>query len=159
MGKRELIQWQLMGSGKVSRTAMAHGKGFGRGTVAGMSRLSILALLLVGYVLYALAFKTGGKAVNHEAATAAPAVPIPLTLVIYTKPSCEPCDRAKAWMSQNHLAFEERDVESSPSYQEDLKNYKSRIVPVILVNGEPQYGFEQAYLEDAVDKVRNPGRK
>ncbi len=90
------------------------------------------------------------KAGKTEAEAVGPTVP---HVVIYTKPSCEPCDRAKVWLKQRQVAFEERDVQASTTYEEELKNYKSRIVPVIVVNGEPLYGFQYAYLDEALKKA------
>lgn len=117
---------------------------------SGRSRVSLLIFALMTYGFYALVTKPSNKVANKDAETTIPIAP---QIVIYTTPSCEPCDRAKAWMKQRKIAFEERDVEASAAYEEELKNYKSRIVPVIVVNGEPQYGFEWAYLDDAIKKA------
>ncbi|GAA5175741.1 hypothetical protein GCM10025771_08710 [Niveibacterium umoris] len=118
----------------------------------GFSLLGFLLLLCLGYGIYAFAFKPGNKAAKEETEASAPAAP---QIVIYTGSSCEPCDRAKVWLTQRHLAFDERNVDTSSAYEDQLKQYKSRIVPVIVINGEPQYGFLPAYLEDA---LKNPGK-
>jgi len=109
--------------------------------------VGFLFFVLLAYGIYALAFKPGDKVGKNEIRATAPVVP---DIVIYTTPSCEPCDRAKAWMTRRQIAFKERDVEASAIYADELKNYKSRIVPVIVVNGEPLYGFQSAYLEQAL---------
>ncbi len=119
----------------------------------GMSVVSMLLFVLLACGIYALLFKPSSKVFNKEAGAVLPVKP---HIVIYTTPSCEPCDRAKAWMTQRRIAFEERKVDASATYEEELKNYKSRIVPVIVVNGEPQYGFEWAYLEQAINNVSRP---
>jgi len=109
--------------------------------------VGFLLFVLLAYGVYALAFKPGNKMGKNEVRATAPVVP---EIVIYTTPSCEPCDRAKDWMTRRQIAFKERDVEASAIYADELKNYKSRIVPVIVVNGEPLYGFQSAYLEQAL---------
>lgn len=116
-------------------------------------------ILFVFGIFYGLASKpggpAGGKAADSQAAEAEPAS---VEIVIYTQSSCEPCDRAKEWMTQRHIAFEERNVERSSAYEDDLKTYGSRIVPVILVNGEPQYGFQSAYFDQSLKDAKRRRR-
>jgi len=71
-------------------------------------------------------------------------------VLLYTSPDCEPCDRARTWMQQRNVRFEERDVESWPPYKRELEALGSRIVPVLIINGEPQYGFLSAQVEAAL---------
>lgn len=119
----------------------------------GISLVGFLFFVLLAYGIYILVFKT-----NNDSAEATGLAE--LHIVIYTTPSCEPCNRAKTWMTQRQIAFEERDVDASTTYAEELKNYKSRIVPVIVVNGEPQYGFQPAHFEKALkDAVRQDSKR
>jgi len=137
----------------MSKTLAVRGRSAGFRKAEGISLWGFLFLVLLAYGIYATAFKPGDKAGNNEAAATGPAT---LHIVIYTRSSCEPCDRAKAWMTQRQFAFEERNVEVSAVWEEELKNLKSRIVPVIVVNGEPQYGFQSAFLEQALQDVIHP---
>lgn len=119
----------------------------------GISFVGLLVFLVFAYAVYFGITKSGDKAKAKEAAAATPA---PLRVIIYTKPSCEPCDRAKAWLTQRRIPFEDRDVEFSTAYKEQVEAYKSQIVPVIVVNGEPQFGFLSAHLEDVIEKAKHP---
>jgi len=116
----------------------------------GFSLVGFLLIVLLIYGIYALAFKPVHKTGKSDSGAAPPAKP---NVVIYTTPACEPCGHAKVWMTQRQIAFEERNVEASSAYEQELKNYKSRIVPVIVVNGEPLYGFQWAHLDEALKKA------
>jgi len=124
---------------QASKSPSIRGKSAGPRRAGGISLVALLLLVCLAYGIYFLVFKAGGTAGKSKAEATGP---VELRVVIYTKPSCEPCDRAKVWMTQRKVAFEERDVQASALYEEELKNLKSRIVPVIVVNGEPLYGFQ-----------------
>ena len=118
----------------------------------GFSFVGLFFIILIGYGIYTVAFKPGKP--RAEAVVLGPP-----KIVMYTKSSCEPCSRAKAWLTQRQFAFEERNVEHSFEYERELKELKSQIVPVILVNGDPLYGFQSASLDEAVKDAMGQRRK
>ena len=70
---------------------------------------------------------------------------------IYTTPTCPWCDRAKQFLIQKKIPFQEFDV------NEDLKAQKEMIeksggmaVPVININGKIIVGFDKARIEKAL---------
>lgn len=117
----------------------------------GKSLVSILFFIVLVGGIYSVFFKndTPTEAVGSSVTTTQQKNAN--VVVIYTTKSCEPCDRAKAWMKLRGVKFEERDVEHWPPYQKELEAYGGRVVPVIVVNGEAQHGFFSAYLQDALD--------
>jgi glutaredoxin len=141
--------------GQAERSISVQGRFGGFGRADGISLVGFLFFVLLVYGIYTLVFKPGHKSGKSESEVAPPAK---LNVVIYTTPSCEPCGRAKVWMTQRQIAFEERNVQASPVYEQELENYKSRIVPVIVVNGEPHYGFRHAHLDDALKNATRPHR-
>lgn len=118
---------------------------------SGKSLVGMLFLIALAGAIYSVFFKkdTPQEAVGSSVAATQPRKAN--VVVIYTTKSCEPCDRAKAWMKQRRVQFEERDVEHWPPYLKELEAYGGRVVPVIVVNGEPQHGFFSAYLQDALN--------
>ncbi len=123
----------------------------GPANARGISLVGLLVFALLAYGVYAWFTK--------PRAAAEPDTPPELHVVIYTTPSCEPCNRAKTWLTQRQIAFEERNVEGSPTYEADLKAFKSRIVPVIVINGEPEFGFLPAHLEQIIKDATRPRKK
>lgn len=140
-------------SRQASKTNLVPRKARSLARSKGISFIGLLVFLVFAYAVYVGISKSGDKAKAKEAAAATPA---PLRVIIYTKPSCEPCERAKTWLTQRRIAFEDRDVEFSTAYKEQVQAYKSQIVPVIVVNGEPQFGFLPAHLEDVIEKAKHP---
>jgi glutaredoxin len=114
----------------------------------GRSFVVVLLLVAIGGAVYANLRKL--QPAQPVAGTTAPAAKPPGKVIMYSAPECEPCDRARTWMTQQGIAFEDRDVESWPPYRHELEALGSRIVPVILVDGQPQFGFFPAYIEAAL---------
>jgi glutaredoxin len=112
---------------------------------AGRSLVTLLVCLGIGYGIYTQLNKPTPPA---AATTAAPRRP-PVVL-IYVGNDCEPCDRARTFLKQRAVRFEERNADRSPTAQRELEKLGSRIVPVIVVDGKPQYGFKEAHLDAAL---------
>lgn len=114
--------------------------------IRGMSLVRFLFMILLAGGGYALLSMTPSTTDARSAAEQKK----PDVVVVYTAPSCEPCERARKWFAQRNVRFEERDVDRNPVYKRELEQLGSRIVPVIIVNGKPYYGFMPAYLQDAL---------
>lgn len=115
----------------------------------GLSFLGFVLIVLVLAGLYGLVYKRG-QAPAPQAESTAPVVSTPPKVLMYSTSDCEPCDRARTWFQQRRIAIEERNVEFSKDWEAQLQRYGSRIVPVIVVDGEPLYGFKFAQVEDAL---------
>lgn len=60
------------------------------------------------------------------------------------------CDKAKEYLSQKKVAFQDRDITRDPSALEDLKKLGYMTTPVIQVNGSVIVGFDQEKLDGAL---------
>src|SRR5690349_2661860 len=93
--------------------------------VRGRSLVGLLVLIAVAGGVYAMFMKPKEAAPPARAAATKRAGPV----LFYSAPDCEPCDRARTWMTQHGVRFEERDVEAWPPYARELEALGSRIVP------------------------------
>ena len=66
-------------------------------------------------------------------------------VVIYTKPGCPYCAKAKDWYTQQGIAFEERNAQDNREYRREMFSYSDGdpTVPVIIIDGKlKQIGWE-----------------
>ena len=67
---------------------------------------------------------------------------------IYSTPTCPFCQRAKLFLKERGVAFEEFDVASDRARAAEMMRISGqRGVPVIVVGSEVVVGFDQARLE------------
>ena len=67
-----------------------------------------------------------------------------MSLVIYTKPGCPYCDKARDYYNENGVEFTEYDAQNDKQRQEEMLEYSAGdlTVPCIVENGEYiQSGF------------------
>ncbi len=65
--------------------------------------------------------------------------------IIYTKPDCPYCAKAKAWHNERGIPFEERNAQDNLAYRKEMFGYTDGdpVVPVIVVDGVyKQSGWE-----------------
>ena len=68
-----------------------------------------------------------------------------MSLIIYTKPGCPYCAKAKDHYAAHDIPFEERNAQDSPVYREEMLSFTAgdRTVPVIIEDGVfKQSGWE-----------------
>ncbi len=66
-------------------------------------------------------------------------------VIIYTKPGCPHCAKAKAWYNENGIAFDERNAQDNLEYRREMFSYSDNdpTVPTIVVDGKlQQIGWE-----------------
>ena len=66
-------------------------------------------------------------------------------IVMYTKPGCPYCAKAKAWYGEQSIPFEERNAQDDLTYRKEMLAYSDGdpTVPVIVENGAyKQSGWE-----------------
>ncbi|MBI1762577.1 MAG: NrdH-redoxin [Acidobacteria bacterium] len=66
-------------------------------------------------------------------------------VVIYTKPDCPYCAKAKAWYNAQGIAFDERNAQDNLAYRQEMFGYTGGdpVVPVIVEHGVyKQSGWE-----------------
>lgn len=61
-------------------------------------------------------------------------------ILVYTAPTCPDCRALKEWLSQQGIAFEERDL-TDPSISAEAKSRTGvRVAPITIVGNEVFYG-------------------
>jgi glutaredoxin 3 len=60
------------------------------------------------------------------------------------------CDRAKEYLSQKGIDFQERDVAEDPSSLADLEKLGYMTTPVIVIDGLVIVGFDAEKLDQAL---------
>lgn len=65
--------------------------------------------------------------------------------IIYTKPDCPYCAKAKAWYNERSIPFEERNAQDNLAYRKEMFSFTGGdpVVPVIVEDGVyKQSGWE-----------------
>ena len=74
-------------------------------------------------------------------------------VVIYSTPTWPFCKRAKEYLSQKGITYQERDVAGDrEAAKEMIEKSKQMSVPVIIIDGEILVGFNQAKLDELLAK-------
>jgi glutaredoxin 3 len=60
------------------------------------------------------------------------------------------CDKAKEYLSQKKIVFQDRDITRDASALEELKKLGYMTTPVIQINGSVIVGFDQAKIDSAL---------
>jgi glutaredoxin 3 len=66
-------------------------------------------------------------------------------VIIYTKPGCPYCAKAKDWYTQQGIVFEERNAQDNREFRKEMFSYSDGdpTVPVIIIDGKlKQIGWE-----------------
>ena len=58
------------------------------------------------------------------------------------------CGKAKEFLSQRGIVFEEKDITEDPSAVEELERLGAMTTPVIVIDGEVVIGFNRKRLEE-----------
>jgi len=77
-------------------------------------------------------------------------------VVIYTKPKCGFCNRAKAFFAKNGIRYKEYKIESSALAKRKFERLNATGVPVIFVGKKRMNGFKASKFEKAFCKQLNP---
>lgn len=73
-----------------------------------------------------------------------------LKLVMYSRPSCGDCDRARRYFSRHNVSVEERDVSREITHEHQWRSLGGRSVPLFLVNGEVVHGWNRQRMESRI---------
>jgi glutaredoxin-like YruB-family protein len=61
---------------------------------------------------------------------------------IYSKPLCQDCNRAKAFLNEKGIQFEDIDIlKNKPAHEEMVHRYGVDILPVIVIDDQVMVGF------------------
>ncbi len=78
---------------------------------------------------------------------AADAGPQNLHVIIYSASGCPACQQAKAWMTAYGISFEERDIDATTEYVQQLRLLNRRMsIPTFDIDGNVMVGFNPRRL-------------
>jgi glutaredoxin-like YruB-family protein len=87
-------------------------------------------------------------AAARDPAPAARAISAGHDVVIYTTAWCGWCTKTRAWLDQNGVDYENRDIEANAAWAAEMHELTgSGGVPVIVIDGEVIKGFNQSKME------------
>ena len=70
-------------------------------------------------------------------------------VTIYSTPACPWCKRAKEYLSQKSIAYQEYNVAADKDKAKEMINKSGQMsVPVITIDDEVVIGFNQSQLDD-----------
>ena len=65
------------------------------------------------------------------------------TIVVYSGAFCGDCQILKAFMDENGIEYENRDIREQPEHAEELMKHVGKLaVPYLLIDGEWIRGYE-----------------
>ncbi|MEK7207879.1 MAG: glutaredoxin family protein [Pseudomonadota bacterium] len=75
-------------------------------------------------------------------------------IVIYTTARCAGCDLARAYLEKRKVPYSEKNVESDPKLQEELKKKSGSLsVPTITIGEKVMNGYLESLLEGELDQA------
>lgn len=70
-------------------------------------------------------------------------------ITIYTTPTCVYCKMTKAFLKENNVAYEERDVSTDDKARDEMIERSGQLgVPVIDIDGKIIVGFDKGQLSE-----------
>lgn len=76
-----------------------------------------------------------------------------MKITVYSKPNCMQCLFTKNWLTNNHIVYEDINVEDSQTYIELLKHYGFHMLPVVAIENDLNnawYGFNVDKLNELI---------
>jgi glutaredoxin-like YruB-family protein len=72
-------------------------------------------------------------------------------VIVYSTPTCPYCIRAKQFLRENNVAFEDSDISTDRSKVEEMMRKSGQMgVPVLDIEGEIVVGFEKEKIKSAL---------
>ena len=70
------------------------------------------------------------------------------TVIVYSQPGWYFCGQEKAWLSEQGIEFEDRNVAEDPAAMDELKELGYFSTPVTFINDEAVVGFDEIILRN-----------
>lgn len=67
-------------------------------------------------------------------------------MVIYSQVTCPPCHQAKAWLSDQQIPYQEKDIRKDPIYIDELIRLGSQMTPTFIIGEKVLIGFDPTEL-------------
>ncbi|MBO8164046.1 MAG: glutaredoxin family protein [Brevibacillus sp.] len=77
-------------------------------------------------------------------------------VIVYTQPTCGPCQEEKMWLKAQGVNFEERNIRESDTYFNEAVQLGASMTPVTLIVDESGnrtviHGFDKESLKQALE--------
>ena len=69
-----------------------------------------------------------------------------MTVIVYTKNNCPPCNATKRFLNNNRIGFEERNTESDPVYREEALATGFLQTPIVVTSDDAWSGHNPTKL-------------
>jgi glutaredoxin 3 len=67
---------------------------------------------------------------------------------VYSTPTCPWCGRAKQFLKDNNVVFQDMDVASNRAYRDEMVKKTNQLgVPVVEIDGETHVGYDENWLK------------
>lgn len=73
-------------------------------------------------------------------------------VIIYTSNTCPYCVLAKNYLDEKGVSYIEKNIQTDSSARKELMSMGYMGVPVLIINGEEVVGFDQAKIDELLDK-------
>lgn len=72
-------------------------------------------------------------------------------VIVYSTSTCPWCDKAKEFLKQNNIEFEERNAQLNPEYATELQEKSGGVgVPVLDIDGTIIIGFNEKKIREVL---------
>lgn len=77
------------------------------------------------------------------------------SVIIYTQRTCGPCQEEKMWLTQNGVAFEDRDIRENDAFMNEAIQLGASMTPVTVIESDEGertviHGFDKDELKKAL---------
>jgi len=111
---------------------------------------TIFSVALLGCILYFGHSFFSGITITRETSgntsETSPIVAPDKTVLLYSRVGCGYCDKAKAFLQEHNIPFEEIDVNTSERGKEDFQKLGAMGVPILIVGDAKVIGYDEAEL-------------
>lgn len=74
-----------------------------------------------------------------------------MAVLIYTTPTCQYCNKAKSYLRERGITFQDLDVSKNPSAAREMVRKSGQMgVPVLDINGKIIIGFDKAKINQSL---------
>jgi len=75
-----------------------------------------------------------------------------MSIIVYSTPTCPFCHKAKEYLKERGIAFEDVDVSDNPDRSEEMIEKSGQMgVPVLDINGTVVVGFDKSKIDLALE--------
>ncbi len=73
---------------------------------------------------------------------------MPNQVKVYSTPTCPWCHKAKQFLKDNNVVFDDLDVASNRAYRDEMVKKTGQLaVPVIEIDGETRVGYDENWIK------------